>query len=617
MGAMRGPAAALLAGALALLGGVPAVPAAEVRFPLTVGHDLLQAALRRHLEGPAGLELWRSPDGCGSFRLKDPTLRGADGRLTVAGPATGEAGVLLLGWCWASVSWSGYAEVSARPEIGPDWQIRLRDLDVRLLDARRRPRGIAPRLSTLVKRWSEAELARFSFDLGPPVRELSALLGDLAGPAGLAPLAAALRTLQPAGVGVEADAVRVFVSLQAPAGPAPPRVPEPALGAEEVRRWQARLDDWDGFLAFVVRDLAGDSPDPAIRDELLGLLLDTRREVVEILARGPEPGVDAVRRLFLGKWDRLRAIVRRIPVPANGDPAASFRFVVFLAAGDALAAIEAVAPGLGLDFSADGLRRLARALDPAFAGDPLEQPEQADPRLQELFRFRDPDAPPRRRAPRAPGRLWNLLGPRPAFAAAADEEWRDLAARLDRWVPVAAELEDYRATMDRLLTLAAERTFGPDLVDERFETLFGHLVKATAWQESCWRQFVRRGSTVTYLVSDTADVGLMQVNVRVWRGFFSVTRLRWNAAYNAGAGAEILHQLLLRYGLREGRTRPENAARAAYSAYQGGPARYQRYRVAAAGTRGAAIDRAFWEKYQAVAAGTADDVLCLRPRRAS
>src|SRR5262249_46370188 len=146
--------------------------------------------------------------------------------------------------------------------------------------------------------------------------------------------------------------------------------------------------------------------------------------------------------------------------------------------------------------------------------------------------------------------------------------------------PTGDELPTYRATVDRLLTLATERSLDPEALEERFDVLFGHLVKATAWQESCWRQFVRRGDIVTALESRTGDVGLMQVNVRIWRGFFSVARLRWDAAYNAGAGAEILHQLLLRYGSREGRPRVENAARATYSAYQGGPARYRRYRTA-------------------------------------
>jgi hypothetical protein len=115
------------------------------------------------------------------------------------------------------------------------------------------------------------------------------------------------------------------------------------------------------------------------------------------------------------------------------------------------------------------------------------------------------------------------------------------------------------------------------------------------------------------VLSSTGDVGIMQINVRVWRGFFNPERLRWSATYNAGAGAEILFQLFLRYGMREVKQGLESGARATYSAYNGGPARYRRYRLARV-----AADLGFWDKYRAVAAGQAEDrVLCMPLPRAS
>ncbi len=295
--------------------------------------------------------------------------------------------------------------------------------------------------------------------------------------------------------------------------------------------------------------------------------------------------------------------------------------MVFLAAGDALTAIEAAAPAAGLDFSADGLRRLARSLAPSYGGDPLEYSDAADPRLQELFRLRDPDGPPRRlrRKPPAGPRSWlgPWLGPRAAHAEEADE-WRELSERLDRWVPTPSELPYYREIVERLLSLAAERSFDEEALGARYEALFENLVKAVAWQESCWRQFVRSRSGVVPIQSSTGDFGMMQINVRVWRGFFNPVKLRWSAGYNAGAGTEILWQLLGRYGVREGRERLDNAARSSYSAYHGGPRRYQRYRTPDAPPQMQLIDQAFWDKYQALSSGQAGDrVLCMPVRRSS
>jgi hypothetical protein len=608
----------LLAAALVIVGLASACWADEVRFPLTVDHEVLQAALRQHLrqQGGGELELWRTADGCGSFRLREVTIGAADaGRVKIAGPASGTASLALFGFCWGTISWTGYAEIVARPEIGADWQLRLQHVEAEFYDPTRKQRGLARRLWTVASGWVEAELATFTFDLGPPIGELTALLTAFS--TGNNALVQTLRTIRPAGVTVRADAIEVGLAADVPPATAVPSAPEPALTPAELARWEARLDGWDGFLSFVVKDLAGDNADPAVRDALLAILLDGRRQVVALLGRGPEPGTDAVRKIFLHTWANLRTIVRRTAIQQQDVPHA-FRYVTFLAAGDALTALDAVAPAVGLDFSADGLRRLARSLDPEFAGDPLQQSDLPDPSLQQLFRFRDPDAPPRRPRRKPAGSSWHWFGPRPAYASAEEEEWHELAARLDRWVPTRHELADYRASVDRLLWVAADRSLDPDVLDERFDDLFHHLVKATAWQESCWRQFVHRSGLVTYLESSTGDVGLMQINIRVWRGFFNAMKLRWNAAYNAGAGAEILHHLLVRYGTREAREGLENAARASYSAYNGGPARYRRYRMAAPASRVAAVDRAFWEKYRAVAAGTAEDhVLCLRPRHTS
>lgn len=606
---MRTPSGSLLASLTLVLLSGPA-GADEVRFPLTIDYPVLRVAVRSHLQGKTGeLKMWRTADGCGSFGLREVTIEPANGRLKIAGPASGGAGFPFLGLCWANLAWSGRAEILARPEVGPDWQLRFRDLDATLYDASGQKRGFATRLLTTMKGWVEAELSTFTVDLHPPAAELTTMLTGFTAPAETSPLTAALQTIRPAGIAVGPDAVRVGLALALPASRTPP-APEPALSPTQLARWEAKLDSWDGFLAFVVKTLAGENADPSVRDELLALLLDSRRDVVGVLARGPEPGADAVRQIFLATWDRLRAIVRRSVAEHGGPPERALRYVVFVAAGDALAAIDAAAPAAGLDVSADGLRRLAKSLDPTFAGDPLEQSDLADPSLQQLFRFRDPDAPPRGPRRKAPRTSLYWLAPRPAVAGEVDE-WRYLGSRLDRWVPEVEELPLYREIVDRLLVKAAERSLDPDALDERFDALFHHLVKATAWQESCWRQFVRGSQGVTFLASSTGDVGLMQINLRIWRGFFSAAKLEWDAAYNAGAGAEILQQLLTRYGVREARARIESAARATYSAYQGGPARYQRYRTATPASRGWVIDRAFWDKYQAVAAGTAADrVLC-------
>jgi septal ring-binding cell division protein DamX len=99
----------------------------------------------------------------------------------------------------------------------------------------------------------------------------------------------------------------------------------------------------------------------------------------------------------------------------------------------------------------------------------------------------------------------------------------------------------------------------------------------------------------------------MQINERVWRGFYDQQRLRWDIDYNSAAGAEVLVDYLVKHALRKGEHRQPggvaNLARASYSAYNGGPSQVSRYRSNTASAYGRKVDEAFWEKYQQVAAG--------------
>jgi len=588
----------------------------EITFPLTVDYPLLQAALAEQLHPDADGKavLWGSEGGCHELTLRDVDVQPAPPRVRFVARGHARLGFKFLGFCFAPLSWDGYVETLATPVIGSDWRLRFTALDSHVYDAEKRRTFLASRLWAVVEDRVHDELAELAIDLAPPVAEARALIRASVDPARAAPILRALETFRPAGVDIDERAIHVRVTVDVSgAGPSGSE-PEPALAPVELERWQAALESWDGFLVFVIKDIGSLEADPAIRDQLFDLLLSSRQRLLAALAGGPQAGVDPVRQLFLDAWERLRGIVRDAAVHGTLRDRA-LRYVTFLAAGDALAAFDSAGRGLGIEISADGLRRLARVLEPDFVGDPVAYSEGPDPTLRELFRFHDPAVTLPEDATPAPGEgtRWWWLGPRAAFAASSEpgDELTTLARRLDRWVPPSSDLQAYRDAVGRLLGLVAERTAAVNAVDARFSALYGHVVSATAWQESCWRQFIEEGGKTTYLLSKSGDVGLMQVNRRVWRGLFDVRRLEWDIAYNAGAGAEILAQLLARYGAREGSARLENAARATYSAYNGGPDAYRRYRLAKVPRTQRAIDRAFWEKFQAVVAGRAlDFVLC-------
>jgi soluble lytic murein transglycosylase-like protein len=174
----------------------------------------------------------------------------------------------------------------------------------------------------------------------------------------------------------------------------------------------------------------------------------------------------------------------------------------------------------------------------------------------------------------------------------------------------------YRKELDQLLSLSARYELDNGGIDGAKGEIDGaevkvwpNLIKAAAWQESCWRQFVVKGGRVWYLESKSGDIGLMQVNKYVWRGLYSLPRLRWDIVYNASAGCEILMHLLQGAGRHVHTSDPAQLARATYAAYNGGPGAYTRWREAHEPRMLREIDEAFWAKYRAVASGQPFDII--------
>ncbi|HWP65845.1 MAG TPA: transglycosylase SLT domain-containing protein [Candidatus Limnocylindria bacterium] len=634
--------------------------AREVRVPLTVDYALLTRLTMAELRGPEREDaaLWRSEDGCSVFEIAGVRVGPGDDRLEIRADGKGRAGLGLLSWCLFPVKRDAELRILATPVLGDDWQLRLTDVQATIVDKEGRSTFLMRRITGVMGESIEDAVARVVVDLTPPAADIRDVIRSSLAPAQAERATAALESLRPLGATVTPRGVRAEVGMRVPPAPPAPVGPEPALSDEERRRWEEALADWDEFLTFAVKELGLADPDRETVDALFRIFIDGRHAVLDVLAAGPRPGEDPVRPLFLSTWSRLRRIVIRVARRAPPDRRDPLLYMRFVAAGDALAALEQIGPNVGIEISADGLRRLARTLDPDTLFDPRARSEAPDPALRRLFGFHEPPSTPQ--PPAAPGatppsttpaplvpdaassttpppaapekqpvpppdtvapppatpdaapphtwwRWWSIGGvaqaaERPVVPATAELD--TIGRRLDHLVPEPAEMEDYRRLVSRLLDLVAALEQESEGVPAATRPLFRQLVRTTAWQESCWHQFERRGGTVVPLISRTGDVGIMQVNRRVWRGVFDAVKLERDVVYNADAGTQILAQYLLRYGMKEGRVRGGHVARATYSAYNGGPGAYTRYRTgrrATAYTR--RVDAAFWTKLQVTAAG--------------
>jgi hypothetical protein len=626
---------------IAVLALAPAAGAAEIRLPLTIPYVTLGEALKAQLYNAPGhrADLWRQSD-CQYLYAENPQFSPDGPLLRLESDAKLNLGTRMGDNCINAVSWQGITQIIATPYVSPDWKLKFRVADINLYDSRHEKTAIAGRGFDLIKNYFIPRLEEFSFDLKSPLMQVMQLV-TAGTPAeyrsGLDQAIATISTVPP--VNVSKRGLRVILRMSLPPEINLPKVVPrtQALTQSDIDAWQNALDSWDAFVVFAIKQIGGSTPDREFREDLLDLLLDSRHRLVTLMQQ-PQPsgGPDPVRILFIDTWSRFDGIVQRAASRGLlGNR--TLQFLSFVSAGDALIAFDQAAPALGMRINSGELRGLAHILAPRLRSDPLTFSFDEDPELQKLFNIRPPltthdplpeerdDAPEPATSPgdSSASVLTNYLARLASWAApdasaallpvTIDGEIRTVARRLYRRVPEPASLQDYTADVGQLLDLSASREIDDDYLEAQYGPTTRRLVRSAAWQESCWRQFVRRNKRITYLESSTRDLGLMQVNEYVWRGFYNIPRLKWDIAYNAGAGAQILLRRLrdcARYAAGHGvASSSDDLVRSAYSAYNGGPTACNRWNTVGVPSEKALIDVSFWLKYQALEQGRQLDVL--------
>ncbi len=710
-----------------------------VHIPVTIDYLALAAAMKQQLYTDHGrAPLWNGDDRCQFFYAENPRFARAGGNVKLESDGSLMIGVMMGSQCVSPIVWNGIIEAETAPYIAPKLQLKFRVTDLNLYDQNHQKTLLVGKGFDLIKQYYIPRLETFTFDLSPAFEQFQELVKAGAPPEVVERVNQTLTTLRAEPqLTAQDNGVRAIIDLTVPPfEPIPTSSVPVQLTPQELAAFEKKLDQWDSFLVFAIKQMGTSANDPQLRDDLLALLIDSRHRLVDALAHPPPAGgPDPIRLLFLDEWQRLGEIIREA-VRRGTLGSQSLQFLSFMSAGDALFALDQAAPALGVRISADDLRRLAKMIGPSTSADPLSFGFEEDPELRKMFHVREPlasegpldtessivetpkataaesgaptpaasgialpmatgsgaatpatgilntAAPPETPGPgkatvigpatisptsteapsfeptaepsREPTReptgaptpdiepteaitpaaepspeisptpsplsmLMKLLTPNDADAAEANApkkvdfvvKLQDLAKKLKRKVVNSASADEYRENYDQLLQFGAQRVTNDENLDYRFRPLFLRLVKSAAWQESCWRQFVLDGNRVTYLESSTHDIGLMQVNKYVWRGFYNIDRLEWDVLYNASAGMEILARLLDSIEVKRGAFSPQNPdelARSIYAGYNGGPGSYKRWRGHEAKPL-RAIDNSFWEKYQAVQHGHQIDIL--------
>jgi hypothetical protein len=394
------------------------------------------------------------------------------------------------------------------------------------------------------------------------------------------------------------------------------------LSVQEIEQLGKTWQDWDAYSVYQIQSLIGQTLTADERGDLLETLLGTRYGFIQALTE-KTLGRDLIGEQFTWSWQRLTPILRKHLVSQFSK--SPLNYLAFFTSTDALATLQKLGPTLGLDISRDGLTRLGKFLSVNQTEPALEYSYAVNPDLRTLLGFGAPlndsgpafdtqeiDIPGESKAEVIPypAQLWQTFWLPSAYASEVPPGGLE---SILPWIPNQDSMKPYLDQVKQVIEKAASDTLAKNHLEEKYHPFFRLLSLATAWQESCWRQFIKAKGKVRYIVSyNQTSVGLMQVNEGVWRGIYRPESLRWNIQYNALAGSEILEQYLQKHALRKMDPKnpldPDSLARVVYAMYNGGPGEFQKFLKRDQTKTYYKSDELFWEKYVLAKQGQFDKV---------
>jgi len=575
-----------------------------VIIPLTIDYPLLKSlVIQRAFTGPGhSAVVMDEGDGCNFIRISDPVFSESGGLLRCETRVLIRTGAPFRDTCLMPAEWNGYVAFLVRPLMDRrNGTLSFHTVDSAVYTEEHRLQQVTDWVWELIKTRIYAYIDAIEVDLEPPVLEIKSVLGSFF-PGGLSKhVHSMLSSLRFGEIRITPQAVQIELLAEVE------EVYDIESETESAFLSDAELDTlvdawetWDAFLVHLILSLTGKPLGEEERRTLFETLLEARyRFTTELAERTVDK--DLVREEFIEAWTRLSPIFRN----HFGGESSEFTlgYLAFFTAADALATLDRIGPTLGIAVSREGLIRMARLIRPGIPVS-LEYDLEFNPELREILDLGAPlpmDVPADSDPTDVPEDLLKegaatsspwirmFVGIRRLFSGS--RVWAKTLkeipnpSQLERWLPPNGPPDAYIRKVERLLSHAATALLKKGSLHRVYHDFYKRLVLATAWQESCFRQFVKEKGKITYLLSyNRTSVGLMQVNRRVWRGIYEMDLLMWNIHYNAAAGCEILDQYFRRYALpklkamqRRDLLTEETAGGVVYAMYNVGTNQFSKY----------------------------------------
>jgi len=591
--------------------------AETVSMPLTVDYPLLRTLVvhQAFTEANETATILDEKDGCNRVTLSHPTFRKENLHIRFETRVHIRLGKPLGDNCLMPINWEGYLVFYQQPRIdSASWTLSFETIDSKVTDLKQRPANIAQTAFKVISTDVYAYLDSIRIDLSPPASELKSVFSQFFQPTVNKRSTKMVQSIRPGEAHVYAHAMEIDILMDVENYNAEAEDEKREhISDDKLERFIDQWEAWDAFLAHMIGVIAPEPLSTIERQILLDILLETRYQFIAGITN-KNLANDFVREQFVSAWEKLAPIFRNHL--ADRPSEAILGYLAFFTACDALSVLDKIGPAFGLEISRNGLVRLVHLLagdEGAGESDVLTYRTGVDIPLRDALGL---GPPPPTWGPAFDAKEFDLDGRHESQmdiksyvdligSFFCQPAWANSLMEIKKWLYSKDYIENHVDRTQSLLMESARDTLKKRKNSSAYSQFFPLVVVSTAWQESCFRQFVVKRKKIIYLKSyDGSSVGLMQINERVWRGIYELQHLRWDIRYNAVAGCEILDLYVTKYIAKHAKRfsaiqklNSEIRAGLIYALYNGGPGQLDKYLSRSAKGKLYESDRLFLEKY--------------------
>ena len=540
--------------------------AKDVYLPLVINYPILDAlVLKTPSDQGADADILTLPAGPNlSIVLVLPSFFAEKGRLTMEAGIYFKTGDHSREKTPLSNHWKGKVSSSVKPAVDADLFLTFKDpviefhRDGRIISAQKSP---FPEANRAILRFFK----KLRIDLEPPTLRLIHLLAPLFAqdfpPPEQRNWQAEPReiTVTPVHLQIDMQVEDTVNHIQTPRKPRGSELPR----SDILKIWET----WDALLVYLITSLAAEPLNQQEQDVLFETLMKTRYGFVSNFYKDRQKDC-FVREQFISAWETISPVFAKIVAHHPSQPVENY-MVLFSAAksiGQLSRELDTEIDIRGLVALANLLKQETRAM--------LTYDYRVNSLLRKVLGFRSNLDLPAAEKHSSSYSLRDFLSFRAAFAM--EKKAHQSRKDIKPWIPPKKNMMAYVNKVRQLLVSVSDHTLEKHPSKTVHHEIFKEIAVSTAWQESCFRQFHLENGRAIFLKSwNHTSVGLMQINERVWRGFYNIEDLRWNIRYNAMAGCEILkhyfERILSKKSVPKGLEKADFIARATYAMYNAGP----------------------------------------------